>query len=354
MKPQFKYMAQRILHGYKSFYSDFAPIKSNNTTEDGQRELHTFLRNIIDIVYDNPSVLKMPLVADSEDFYTNLTLRKDHHKITKLLYDFYSFMYEAGISGSIADDKQFVLSLQTLKSNKIVFKPPYLDLLSQAGITGIKTKEEVMFTHKNPAIFHAWKLLSNVDVSVDWEAYYGDFFPAKLFNFALCVFDGKADFLFPKIEKVMTWENGFLNKCEEKIFAAGFKKGKVSGGIGKTGMGFGIVYWKENCGFGMSSSSGGEINYGSSTNRGFKAMLKDFVNLDTDIQAYCVKIAKKCLGAGDCGVCNKKGTYHSMITVSFDGEDMILCSDWPSNAIVMENIDFHIKFLSLQNKYATT
>ena len=293
------------------------------------------------------------LVADSEAFYTDLSLRKEHHKITKILHDFYAFMYEAGVSGSVGDGGQFLIPLQALKTKKIVFKPPYLDLLLQAGMTSARTKNEIMFSHKNPDIFHAWKLLSNVDVTVDWEAYYGDFLPTKMLNFALCVFDGKAGFLFPKIEKLMAWENGFLNICEKKLIATGFGKGKMGGGIGKTGMGFGIMYWKENCGFTMGSSSGGKVFYGSKSNRGFKAMLKDFVNLDTDIQAYCVKIAKKCLGAGDCGVCNKKGTYHSMITVSFDGEDMVLCSDWPSNSIDMENIDFHIKFLNLQDKYAT-
>ena len=353
MKQSFDNLAQRMLYGYKSFYSDFSPAKSDTATEECQRELHTFLRYVIDIVCENPTVLKLPIVADTEDFYTDLTIRKEYQKIAKMLHDFYAFMHEAGICGIINDDGQFILHLQAFKEKKIVVRPPYFDLLSQAGMNCTKTKDEIVFTYKDPTIFHAWKFLSEVDVTLDWEAIYGDFFPAKKFVFALCALDGKADFLFPKIEKMMAWENGFLDKCDEKVLTAGYYKSKVRAGIRNTEMDFRITYAKEVCVFSIIYSTNGGMIFGSFTHQGFKAMLKDFDNLDEDIQAHIVKIARKCKGAGDCGVCNKKGNFHSMIDVNFNGDALTLCSDWPSGEMNMENIDFHIKFFDLQDKYAT-
>jgi len=339
MQQDFNSYAQRIIYGHKLAFSDFVPISSKKSSESGQREFHSLLKNIIDTLYDDPATLKMPITDDLVKLDYSSTpneITKIRLSLTKVMYEFYSFMYETGKYGVI-DGKQMTVQLSVYKTAKISVKPIYLEFLSRFDVVGTKTKETLTLPCDNSELFHAWQLLSEVS--------------SNLFRFACGMYNDDLSYLLRRAELQLGLNDGFLSECEEKLLKNGFTK-RSRTNLGKTEMMFEFRYIKQSSGIIINNGSRSPfVNALSNSHQGYKAMLENFDDFDDDIRAYLVKIDRGCkVGCTECGKPEKAGWT---IKVNFDNEDLSICPKWPNNKLDIRDIDFLIKFFTLQDEYAS-
>ena len=338
MLKNFDSLAQKIIYGHKVFFSDFVPVLSEKVSNTDQEEFHSLLKKMIDIIYDNPSVLNIPITNDY-DYTMGVKIPDDIAKnkllITKILYEFFSFMYETGIHG-IIENQKMTMSISKYKIAKISVKPLYLEFLRSVGIDAVKTKDDIVFSFHNVGLFGSWKLLSEVS--------------SNKFYFACGIFNNDLTYLLNRIEVLSGLRDGYLKECEEKLLCSGFHK-KVRVNLGNTELVFAFNYVRQSSGFRIDyTTRWHEIFFTSVSHQGFKAMLEDFNSFDDEIKAHLIKIERGCK---NCRECAKPGKNIWAININYKNENLSVCPKWPDNNIDINSIDFYIRFFIEQDKYAS-
>ncbi len=157
----FDSLALRCIYAYKSTYPDCIPIEDPRASETSQRQMHGFLDEVINIIYDNPSILNFQEEKDDfyEDWMLNISkpeLDDKMRKTEKTLFDFYAYLSKLGECGEVIDNRLYV------SKNDMRFVKKRLQQLEQFGLISESKEASTVFYHeKYPQLFPAWKLLSD-------------------------------------------------------------------------------------------------------------------------------------------------------------------------------------------------
>ncbi len=319
----FDTISQRILYGLHFMYSEFVPIESEKADEQAQKKLHGLMGQMIDKLYETPKLLN--LAGDEDEAYewyatnsANPRLDKVYKSIFKCLFDFYKFLYISFLRGETKDHYVSV-SNSVLKENKISYKPQYKILLKEIGIDIEKGRTEIIIIAEK-AIIQSLRLLAE-KVPVDINPW----IPYALMNFACCSFTGNFDFLLTRVDNAAGL-NGLLLDIQNKCLKNGYDK-NIKCTFGAAGFDFRITFHNSVGGFvfGYNPRKYWKFFFGSMNSIGVKAMLRDFENLDQDLQKHLISVCKTCNG---CLACAKGGRNKIFaVHVKHDGKDYTLCPD---------------------------
>lgn len=155
----FDNLAQRLLYAYQCTYPICIPMTDDRASEISQRQMHGFLQDVINSLYNNPSILNFQ--DEKDDYYefwmlniSNPELDDKMRKIEKVLFDFYAYLYKLGECGEVKD------SILYVSKNKMRFVKKRLLQLEQIGLLSTSNETSTMFySEKYPELFPAWKML---------------------------------------------------------------------------------------------------------------------------------------------------------------------------------------------------
>lgn len=155
----FDSLAHRCIYAYKCTYPGFFSIDDDRVSESSQRQMHGFLQDVINKIFDQPSLIDFQ--EEKDDFYENWMLNNQKpeldaktRKIEKSFIDFYTYLYKLGECGEVKDHRFYV------DKNKMKFVKKRLQQLEQFGLQSESNSTATIFYHeKYPELFPAWKLL---------------------------------------------------------------------------------------------------------------------------------------------------------------------------------------------------
>lgn len=315
----FDTISHRVIYGFNLIYSEFMPVESEKADEQGQRNLHKLMGQIIDKLYENPKLLNLADNADEAfEWYalnnSNPELDQVYKSIFKSLFDFYKFLYISFLLGEI-NDTYLTVSNTVLRENKASCKPQYQALLHELGISLEKGKKEISFTAEKDMLQSLKLLAESTPKNINpWTPY-------ALINFACCSFTGDFNYLLTRVDTIAGL-NGFLFELQSNCLENGYEQ-NIQCGFGA----FNITFRNRVGGFiiGYNPSKYRQFSFGSLNSIGIKAMLEDFKNLDHDLQKHLVSVCKTCSG---CLACTKGGRNKILaVKVTYDGKDFNLCPD---------------------------
>jgi hypothetical protein len=344
-KNEFDSVAQRCLWGYCFAYSDFAPVNSDMADENAQKTLHEWMEQLLKKLYENPGLLDLPRDADEAfEWYICNNQKPElnvvYLKIFKILFEFYQFIFAITSFGNIMD-RSLLVNISDLKKGKSAFKPAYQKILSEVGVSITKNKTEITIIHENGiSLFNAMKLLTQSN---------------SLFNFVRCSFDGKFDYLLPRIDNLCQYD-GLLLELDKECLARGYQKG-LHLGFGPTNFCIRLDYNISVGGFALEYNPRKRIQFSFATQNGIgvKAMLMDFDKLSPHVQKFLLNVCRRCTHCHGCTHGGKiKGAKDQNVDVMYQDEEIAFCSLFPDfwqERYDRERIDSLFEYHDLQNKY---
>lgn len=319
----FSSLAQRILFGFNFIFSDFAPIKSELADEDSQRKLHTMMGQMLERLYDDPSLINIPICADKAyDWYALNNSDKEldavYKDIFKIIYEFYKYLYIAFLYGEIENDHLTIVN-RTMSINKASYKSVYQSFLQEFGIQVNKGRTETVITADRD-ILQAWKLLAEaVPVDVNpWTPY-------ALYSFVSCSFTNDYEYLIGRIDNAVDL-NGLFIELAKNCTDKGYVK-KFQCGFGSSCFDFNIRFEDKVGGFvvGYNPRKYWQFFFGCTNSIGVKAMLENFETLKPEVQKYLIDICKPCQGCLSCTKGGKNKIFAAK--VQYEGNEYVLCND---------------------------
>lgn len=351
-KKEFDSIAQRVLYGFRFVYSDFNPVISEVATEQEQKKLHERMGQMINKLYETPSILGLPENPDEAyEWYTVNNQKPDlniiYLSIYKTLYEFYKLLYIVALHGDINGDS-ITVGNEILKANKAGHKPIYNKLLNEVGMEVVKDKSGVSI-HTDMNLSASLKLLAmKVPTNINkWTLYE----PA---DFVCCSFNGDKDYLIRRTDYI-NGLNGLLLELTTKCLEKGYKQ-EINLHFTSTDLNLTIYFKNEVGGFqiGYNSRKYWQFYFGTMNGIGEKAMLEDFEKLDDDMKRHFMNICRRCNG---CLACTKGGRNKPYtVRVNYAGKDFNLCPSFPRHAwetLDKELMDILFKYHDLQEKYST-
>ncbi len=342
--PTFDNISQRVLWSFNFMFSDFAPISSNIASESAQKDLHTLFANIIDTLYQDPTLLELPTTPDQAfDWHVCNNqipeLNDIFMEIYDKLYTFYKFLLIAGLAGK-ADGSTLTIDKPKLKEHKAAYKKPFAAFFQKLGITCTAIKNDITLQFQSAELLNALHLLSQTD---------------DLFAFACCSFNGSYDHLLQRIDDLYDY-NGFLLETAQTYLRKGFAQ-SISIYFGKTGLGLDIKFTIGSKDTGFKIVFNGRkkdlFRFGTMSGVGEKAMLEDFASLDPLLQKHFIKICRPC---NSCLACTKGGKSKQFTAnANYNGSQYQLCPQFPQHEwerLDQELADTLFTYLETQQKYA--
>lgn len=100
----FQNVSQRVIYSIIASFDEFQTITTKEADDKSQKQMYDFLWNFAISIYNDPSILKLPLdkdecedrTADSKHY---LETRKIMRKISKQIEDFYTMLMDIGQTG---------------------------------------------------------------------------------------------------------------------------------------------------------------------------------------------------------------------------------------------------------------
>lgn len=346
----FDTISKRVIYGLNLIYSEFELIESKNVSEQNQKKLHDLMGLMIDRLYENPEILN--LTAHKDEAYQSYEINnmkpeldKIFQSIFKELYEFYKFLYVTALHGEI-NLNCMTISSEDLKKNKTAYKSQYKTLLNEVGIEVIKDKTDVSVSADNGLLQSLKLLAEKVPVNINkWTPY-------VLANFACCSFTNNFNYLLSRTDRVCGL-NGLLLQLQKRCLEEGYVP-SVECSITATSLGYNIIFRNKIGGFLFCFlvRKYQQFSFGTLNGIGEKAMIEDFENLGTDLQAHFISICRVCT---HCLACTKGGKNKVFaINVVYGGKEYNLCPSFPQHSwdtIDNRLTDVLFKYHAAQNQY---
>lgn len=352
LKTNFSSIAERILYSIIIAFSKRNHIANDKVSIQAQEQLHDLMCGILTSMYNNPTVLKIP-IDDSDDAFSPHECLNQYPERTKrfksvyeIITSFYMFLYTSGLNGQVIDGK---LEVESSKI-KPKIKPIYLEYLTTFGFEIEKRQTQLVFSYPaNKNILDAWKLLAETSVE------YGKLTPytsGTLFNFVACVFNGDYSYWLDKSNDLLGFEPGFLKSVFD-IYRSKEYQITIYGELSGNAFAMHCMSKKEVSGISFEYLSRQHpaflvrpLNF-----IGVKSLLEQFDELDNDVKELLVNTCKKCTG---CLLCTKgKNIKIHAQKVNIKDKTINLCPSYPDmywfNQEITDNVvSTIIKFNQLQ------
>jgi len=329
----FDSLAQRVIYSYAGTFPEFVPVRADKASERSQLELYGFIENILQKLYEDPSLLALSFQGD--DFYEDWALQKTKPKLIvamknyqKKVNEFFLLLIKLGEAGSIKEDALHV------ETGKIKLTDNVLKRLERLGLSCVKAEEEVILSCKDrPDLFPAWKLLAEVSLGTKDPGMYfshcmfdpGYSYPTDIF---LKLLGDKSPFI-----KLCSYfeENGYLrvdcredNRMNEISLDWAKNYGKKNEPLKSS--------WAEREHGGISIwfdfSKRNQVFFGLRVPR-YKELLARFDEMDDRLKRFVIRSTKKCDNCRYCTQTDKTGTRKpQFVTVTYNGS-YDLCSLYP-------------------------
>lgn len=149
----FESLAHRLSNAYKCTYPAFLPVEDDRASEISQRQMHGFLQDVINKIFDQPSLID--LREEKDDFYENWMFNNQRpeldvkmKKIEKSFLDFYTYLYKLGECGEVKDNRLYI------RKSDMKLAKKKLQQLEQFGLRSESDSTATIFYHeKYPELF---------------------------------------------------------------------------------------------------------------------------------------------------------------------------------------------------------
>lgn len=347
----FDNVSQRMLYCMLFCFSEFNFIDSQEVSVTSQKQMHSLCGNIIQSLYDNQMLLKLPVEAD--EYYENWMCnnQKPHlikllRKVYKKLYDLYHFMLLCGIHGELTDACIIVDSV----SSSIKVKKAYISFLSNMGIeVEVEGNILTLKSEKYDNIFPAWILLSKE--SLDGQK----ISPKSVFDFAFCVYNRNYSYFLRRVEKVLGLNDRFLETYIEELK---LKNYDIIPDRKFTANGLEVRYQflNKSSGFIISFDyrKKNQICFSLSNGIGLKRILEDYKNQENNTKKFLCEMFRFCNGCRQCTKGKDIPIYAS--NVVYNGKNYLLCPLWPNASwysMDKDRLENIIEVIELQERYTS-
>ncbi len=314
----FDSLAHRMVYRYKCTFPDYLPLERDNVSQDAQRQMRGFLKDVICSIYEDPSSIGLKTEKDDsienwEMMNSRPELVKVMRKMEKVLLEFYTFLYTIGENGELQDNKLYV-------SNTIMkFTKKRLMQLDALGLTDESQGDGTVFhCEKYPELFPAWKLLCNNNhISLK----------NGISSFIYCMYDVsryKAEHLFGKI----TGNSLLIRDLEDHFIKKGYNCSFDDYGI----------HWEKE----YTDNQKGKADFFFDWKRrdqmvyifhvpSFRQALASFDKMDNELKDITFSRTKKCDGCGYCTQLDKTGKRKPLaLTLAYNGQKVEKCPLFPN------------------------
>ena len=325
VRKNFDSLAQRIIYAYKCTYPICIPIEEDKASESSQRQMHGFLHDVINRLYNNPGLLN--LQEETDDFYevwmgnnSKPELDGKMRKIEKVLFDFYAYLYKLGVCGEV-NDHNLIISKNNMK-----FVKKRLQQLEQFGLSSVSNDiSTIFYCEKYPELFPAWKLLCDKKESSA---------KVNIARFIYCMYDiskFNAEHLFGNLID----DSNLIRELERYFDEKGFHKSFDE---------FGIHWDKEyldkqkgNAGFSFHWKKREQMAF-SFRVPNFRIALSHFEEMNHVLKELTFSRTKICDGCGYCTQMDKTGKRMPLtLDIKYDGKMLGKCPLFPN--LTWRNID---------------
>ena len=148
----FESLAQRVIYCYAGTFPGFVPVKSYKASEHSQLELYGFIENMLQKLYEDPSLLALSFQED--DFYEDWALQKTKPKLIvemknyqKKINEFLMLLIKLGEAGTIEEDTLHVAV------SKVKLTDSLLKRLERFGLACVRSEGEVVLSCKSIRTF---------------------------------------------------------------------------------------------------------------------------------------------------------------------------------------------------------
>jgi hypothetical protein len=314
----FDNLAQRLIYAYKCTYPICIPIENDKASEISQRQMHGFLHDVINNIYNNPSLVK--LQEEKDDFYEVWMLNNSKpelddrmRKIEKALFDFYSYLYKLGECGEVKDNMLYV------SKNNMKFVKKRLLQLEQFGLFSESNGTSTIFySEKYPELFPAWKLFCDKKLNSP---------KGEIARFIYCMYDTlnyNAEHLFGNIVDDSTLIKELEHFFEDKGFRRCFDE-------------FGIHWDKDyqdkqkgNAGFSFDWRKRDQMRI-SFRIPNFRLVLNRFDEMNNHLKDLTFSRLKNCDRCGYCTQMDKTGKRTPLVLdLEYNGTKASKCPLFPN------------------------
>ena len=318
VRKDFDSLAQRIIYTYKCTYPICIPIEDDKASESSQRQMHGFLHDAINRIYDNPGLLN--LQEEPDDFYEVWMVNNNKpeldgkmRKTEKVLFDFYSYLYKLGECGEVKDHKLYI------NRNNMKFVKKRLQQLEQFGLYSDSNDTSTIFYCRNyPELFPAWKFLCDEKQCSP---------KGEIARFMYCMYDVSkynAEHLFGNLIDDST----LIQELEQYFSEKGFHK---------TFDEFGIHWDKEypdkqkgNAGFSFHWKKREQMAF-SFRVPNFRIALSHFEEMNHVLKELTFSRTKICDGCGYCTQMDKTGKRRPLtLDLKYNGKELGKCPLFPN------------------------
>lgn len=321
----FDSLAHRLIYAYKCTFPRCIPIEDDRASESSQRQMHGFLQETIQSIYNDPSLVNLQL--DKDEFYENWSLNNSKpelddkmRKIEKKLFDFYGYLYKLGECGEVKGNKLHVSKKNMKFVKKRLIQLEQLGLFSESDETST-----IFYCRKYPELFPAWKLLSvNKPNSPKGE----------IIRFIYCMYDISkyhAEHLYGSIVDDSTLIKELERYFEDKGYCRRFDE-------------FGIHWEKEyhkkqkgNADFSFQWKKRDQMSC-SFRVPNFRLILNHFDEMNNEMKDLTFTRTKNCDGCGYCTQMDKTGKRMPLVLeLEYNGIKLGKCPLFPN--LTWRNID---------------
>ncbi len=329
----FESLAQRVIYSYAGTFPGFVPVKSDKASEHSQLELYSFIENMLQKLYEDPSLLALSFQED--DFYEDWALQKTKPKLIvamknyqKKINEFLMLLIKLGEAGTIEEDTLHVAV------SKVKLTDSLLKRLERFGLACVRSEGEVVLSCKeHPDLFPAWKLLAEVSAGKKDPAMY----------FSHCMFDPGHSYPIDIYLKLLSDKSSFIklrsyfetngysrvdcreNSKENEISLDWVKNyGKKDEPLKSS--------WAEREHGGISIwfdfSKRNQVFFGLRVPR-YKQLLARFEEMDDRLKEFVIRKTKKCDSCGYCTQTDRTGKRRPQFATVAHNGTFNLCQLYP-------------------------
>lgn len=152
---RFSNLSQRYIYSIVATFPSYRFNKECGVDETAQCQMHGFLSDLVQLIYEQPSLIDMPDVPDSYDgeWENRDEFLKNCRKVESKFVCFVELLTVIGIKGNVENDSMIVPISPKIKKN--------LSVLEAIGLNITESdKSYIIQSGGYPKIFEAWKALS--------------------------------------------------------------------------------------------------------------------------------------------------------------------------------------------------
>lgn len=314
----FNSLAQRLVYAYKCTYPICIPVESDKASEISQKQMHGFLQEVINKIYENPYLLNFQ--QEKDDFYEDWMLNNSNQKlddkmrkIEKSLFDFYAYLYKLGECGEVKGNRLYVSNKDMKFVKKRLLQLEQFGLLSESNETST-----IFYSEKYPELFPAWKLLYDKKF---------DLIKRELVKFIYCMYDTEpyhAEHLFGSI----VGDSKLIRELEQFFEEKGFHRRFDE---------FGIHWEKE-----YQNKQKGNASFSSNWRKrnqmmiafrvpNFRLLLNHFDEMNHELKGLTFSRTKNCDNCGYCTQMDKTGKRKPLtLALEYNGNKLGKCPLFPN------------------------